>query len=225
MYIYDGVNYYKVNLGTSNIFLEARSYDAAEMPSHLTIPETIDNYPIRSINFSTFSGSKLESIEIPDSVWYIGKNAFRNCTKLKHVKFYKSVNGNLKGFVRLCAGAFLGCVSLEELSSELKLAKVGTQCFSGCINFRFLNAAVSELQGLALENCISLQSLLLEDKCVIASTALKGCKSLKDLLFLGDVSTSTANSMIEFLKKKTIWCTKESNVKDFAYDGCDIHIN
>ena len=225
MYEHDGIRYYKIYLGTAYASLEARSYDASKIPLHLTIPETINGYPITSINHGAFSGAKLKTIDIPDTVWYIGKNAFRTCNDLTHVNFYESSNIKLKKFIKLCSRAFLGCNSLKEICSEVKFAKIGTQCFSDCINLQHIQAPIVELQGLALENCSSLKSILLEDNCVIASSALKGCKTLTDLMFLGNISNAVADSMLKIIKKKTIWCTADSNLAEFAYFGTDIRIN
>ena len=54
---------------------------------NLEIPAEINDIPVTQLGAELFmNNSNLESIQIPDSVTTIGKNAFLGCTALKEVK-------------------------------------------------------------------------------------------------------------------------------------------
>ena len=52
----------------------------------VVIPETLGGYPVRIIDDSAFSWTKITSVTIPDSVVSIGRQTFYQCTSLKSVK-------------------------------------------------------------------------------------------------------------------------------------------
>lgn len=69
---------------------------------------------------------KLESINIPDSVTSIGKEAFYGCCNLK------SINANSINYVYM--GAFDNCNSLESIND--KVVEAGYNSFDSCCNLK-----------------------------------------------------------------------------------------
>ena len=102
---------------------------------NITIPSEIDGMPVRKLEACSFAphGSMLiytgddilntslqyvEKVYIPDSVEYIGDDAFSSCNKLKEIRFSE----NLK---EIGAYAFYGCNSLSSINIvSKKLEKV-----------------------------------------------------------------------------------------------------
>lgn len=83
----------------------------AEYGTVITIPETIDNYPVTSIERKAFLGIKgLRSVEIPASVQKIGDWAFAQCIHLREV----TIKGT--GEERLGRGVFEGDTRLERIA-------------------------------------------------------------------------------------------------------------
>lgn len=77
------------------------------------------------IGKEAFADSKLEQIDLFDSVTTIGESAFRNCSGLKEVVLPESVT-------EIGAGAFEGCSGLKELILPKSVTKIGADAFSGC---------------------------------------------------------------------------------------------
>ena len=58
----------------------------------LTIPDTLDGYPVISIGERAFEGADMTAVVLPEGVQDIGWFAFYNCHKLINVTVPKSVN-------------------------------------------------------------------------------------------------------------------------------------
>lgn len=67
-------------------------YDGKDKTGTLTVPETIDGYPINIIDKSAFAGTDFEKIILPEGVDTIRDAAFRGCDELKEIKLPKSVS-------------------------------------------------------------------------------------------------------------------------------------
>ena len=100
-----------------------------EVPANFLTTAEIDSITIpngitRIKNFA-FSGTKLTRIKIPDSVTYMGINAFYHCANLKYIKFSKNVE-------IIPRGACASCVSLEFVYLPDKLKTIDKDAFNGC---------------------------------------------------------------------------------------------
>ena len=71
------------NISQSGISIT--DYNGADR--NLIIPQQIDGYVVVGISQSAFSDATLTSIVIPESVTYIGNNAFANCSNLTSIRF------------------------------------------------------------------------------------------------------------------------------------------
>ena len=117
---------------------------------------------VKIIGEKVFAWSdELESIEIPDSVVHIGKEAFECCTYLKRVILSNSIT-------EIPEALFSWCQSLQEIIIPNSVTKIGMEAF---------------------DNCDSLTNLVIPSfvKC-IESLAFGECKSLEQVVFLGIVS-------------------------------------
>jgi len=115
----------------------------------VNLPETLN-----VIEEKAFSGSMLESIVIPDSVYYIGQNAFESCKNLKIVKF----NGEIDEIPINC---FSNCYVLQQVDLPDGLKIICDLAFNSCINLEnlFIPDGVAEIGSDVFKNCSNLKSL------------------------------------------------------------------
>lgn len=154
--------------------------------SHLCIPaeatvcaeEGEELCRVISISEGAFMNCCIVSMEIPDSVVYIGKNAFCKCTGLQRVRIPASVHG-------IDEAAFKHCRNLKEVIMEEGLLWIGKNAFSSC-----------PLQMVEIP----------ESVCEIAEDAFKGSEG-NLLLVGGEGSTAekyARSHNIRFMNKETV---------------------
>jgi len=126
----------------------------------LTIPDTVEGLPVRSIGAGAFSGNlTLASVELPDGVTTIGESAFSGCTSLTRLHLGPRLTsiGNQ---------AFQGCQGLTSLRLSPSLTSIGSSAFSGC----------SGLTGLVVPERVA----------TVGANAFSGCTGLGHALLEGD---------------------------------------
>ena len=95
-----------------------------------------------SIEEGAFSGCcGLTSIEIPDSVTYIGKYAFSDCCGLTSIKIPDRITSigeeGIDGlFFEGCGYAFSGCSGLTSIEIPDSVTYIGKTAFRGCTNLK-----------------------------------------------------------------------------------------
>lgn len=90
--------------------------------TNLTIPETINGYPVAKIGESAFEGNTtITDVRLPDSVTEIGAKAFKNCTALE------SIYG--PGVTSIGEEAFYGCVNLVNVQFYEYIYYIGSNAF------------------------------------------------------------------------------------------------
>ena len=79
----------------------------------LTVPDTIEGLPVRSIGKHAFAGRKdLREVVLPPSVKRLSLFAFHNCAALRRMSLYDSVEDYYDGVIRQCT-------ALEEIEIRL----------------------------------------------------------------------------------------------------------
>ncbi len=100
----------------------------------LTIPSSIDGYPVTSIGeCAFFYCTSLTSVTIPNSVTSIGDYAFNGCISITSLTIGNSVN-------TIGKSAFRDCTGLTSLTIGSSITSIGSDIFKGCKNIAEIHA-------------------------------------------------------------------------------------
>ncbi len=110
------------------------------------------------IGYRAFSASALKSITIPDSVTKIDNNAFENCSSLASAKISESLTA-------LASYMFSECSALEEITLPDGILTISDHVFKNCSSLKkaVLNKGLVSVGGYAFENCDSLTNITIPD--------------------------------------------------------------
>lgn len=114
---------------------------------NVVIPAECDGAPVVRIQTRAFKGSHIVSVNIPDSVTYIGRLAFFNCTALRELRLpsgLKYIGDNAfrdcrrlraavipDGTIHIGRRAFYGCRAIRQLVIPDSVGFIGEDAFSG----------------------------------------------------------------------------------------------
>ena len=177
---------YKIKLGTQVICDDA--FICCESLKSIEIPNSvtfIGNY--------IFCGCEsLQSIEIPDYVTSIGDGAFSGCKSLQSIEIPDSVTS-------IGDEAFCGCESLQSIVIPDSFISIGNGAFIFCESLQSIvmpNSVIS-IGDDAFSFCKSLQSIEIPDSVTfIAYGAFCGCSSLQSI----EIPES-----VTFIKNDAFW--------------------
>lgn len=91
---------------------------------NVVIPEGVT-----SIGDHAFLGSKIESVELPETLKSIGYCSFSNCYNLKKIDIPR-------GVTNISYGAFSGCTNLESISIPETVTSIKGELFSHCTGLK-----------------------------------------------------------------------------------------
>ena len=91
----------------------------------IVVPKSVDGKKVISVDSFAFKrNDTIKSIVLPDTVDYIGAEAFAWCRNLDSV--------NLCGVVQMSERAFISCDSLTSINLGTKLEFIGAKAFAYC---------------------------------------------------------------------------------------------
>lgn len=158
-----------------------------------------------------YADEELTSIDIPDSVEYIGSMAFEECVNLKNVKLPESL-------YTLSAETFLGCESLESVVLP-EVVNIGESAFAHCTSLKSIiipESVCTSIDDCAFLNCTSLENVTIKgDIQAIGSAVFMNCENLKSINIPESV-TSIGNDVFEFCENITIYCYENSYAHEYA---------
>lgn len=114
---------------------------------------------------------------IPSEVTIIGKDAFKNQTKITKVVFHDEVT-------EIQEGAFERCISITYLTLPQKLKKLGERAFCRCYNLAFIaiNESLEEIGDNCFGFCTKLKTIVLNKALQkISSTAFNNCSQMMEI--------------------------------------------
>ena len=183
----------------------------------VTIPETIDGYPVTSIGRYAFVGrAGLTSITIPNSVASIGGGAFSGCTGLTNITIPDSVTSIGGTAFSGCTGltsitipnsvtsignfAFFGCTALTNIAIPDSVTSIGMYFFRKCTSLTSITIpnSVTSIGEDAFHDCTSLTSVTIPDSVTsIDNRAFSGCTSLTSIVIPDSVISIGAAAFSE----------------------------
>ena len=133
---------------------------------------------MRTINPTTFYNcSKLEGVQLPDSVTSIGTNAFYNCSSMKNFEIPKNVT-SIGGY------AFYGCKGLEAIAIPSGVTSIGDYTFQSCSSATTVTipSGVTGIGKYAFASCSALTEIDIPDRVsTIGERAFTSCSKLKQV--------------------------------------------
>ena len=207
----------------------------------VVLPASIDNKKVVAIRGGAFfKCSSLESIEIPNSVTFIGNDAFRGCSNLTSIEIPNSVTSIGDGAFRYCSNltnieipnsvtsigdlAFHGCSSLMSIKLPDNIKSIGTSAFNRCSSLESIEIpnSVTSIGEAAFYRCSSLESIEIPNSVTsIGGSAFYGCSSLESIEIPNSV-TSIRNDVFYECRRLTS-IKLPDNIKSigkYAFYGC-----
>lgn len=126
---------------------------------------------------NAFTSCPVETVEMPDSVKYIGNEVFARCNKLTTVDLSKNITA-------IESSAFDSCYVLTDLVIPENVTYIGDNAFRYCKNIKNITIPenVTYIGNEAFNDCENLATVMLREKVEnIGLNAFYYCKSLKSI--------------------------------------------
>ena len=177
----------------------------------VSIPASIDGAPVVLIAARAFEGNRsMQSLQVPESVTFIGNYAFASCPLLQRVEVQARIEAlNLGTFWNCPAlvdvhlpdslrsindGAFRTCTALESLDIPRSVTFIGDSVFRECSNLRsiILDGQVQTIERGAFRGCQNLSTVTVPTTLsYVGARAFQDCPLLHSVTLLGqDVDTT-----------------------------------
>lgn len=173
--------------------------------------ETIKDGTVIVVDGLFYGDEELTSIDIADSVEYIGSMAFEECINLKNVKLPKSL-------YTIYEETFFGCESLESITLP-DVVNIGESAFAHCTSLKNIVIPESVEFGIddsAFLNCTSLRKVTINGNVQqIGSAVFMNCESLRSINIPASVE-AIGNDVFEFCDNVTIMCYENSYAHEYA---------
>lgn len=156
-------------------------FEHCENLTKVSLPSTLRTIGFQSgstANYIFKACKKLESIDLPQNISYIGENAFAK-TDLKMISIPNSVK-------YICEYAFHDCNQLHSIRMSENAIHIGHSCFKGCISLVKIKLpkSLTEIETEAFSNCTSLSEVVWGDNVkYIEEKAFHNCSSLTSIEF------------------------------------------
>ena len=218
---------YSVENGEARVTGLTVAGQAAEM---LSIPEkTVDGIPVTQIAYNAVRGAQCYGITIPNSVRYIGSNAFYSCPNLIYLEIPPSVTNAIPNAI------VYDCPKLGEvafcLTNETSAVKIGNKCLSevpALTNVVVRGNGAMTLGDSAFYNLASIQAATLqgvaeiEDGSAWNTGAFNGCANLEQVTLIdsplrniGNRAFQNCAALASFAIPNTV-----TNIGNYAFSRC-----
>ena len=167
--------------------------------TEVSLPEGLD-----SIYNNAFKDSNLLSVTFPQSLCYIGREAFSGCTLLE---------GELtipEGVTDIENGSFKDCVGITELTIPNSVIEIGDSAFEGCSGITKLTIpnSITYIRESTFSGCASLEGVLTIPDSVtsIGRKAFADCEGITELTIPDSVTDLDKYAFAGFTGLKKLTC-------------------
>lgn len=135
-----------------------------------------------SIGEYAFAYSNFES-NIPDSVLFIGKGAFKECEKLVNVTIPKSITS-------IDEYTFYDCTNLERVIINNGVSTIGFRAFEGCSNLSSITIpdSITQIGGRAFEECNNIKEIIIADGSQVVKSQMIVSDTVETIVITDNVS-------------------------------------
>ncbi len=193
--------------------------DCKTSASWVTIPSTIDGYPVTNIGDWAFSNCEsLTSIRMSDSVTSMGYGVFRACKRLTSITIPNGVTS-------IEYATFQSCSSLTSITIPNGVTSIGEYAFSGCNSLTSITIpdGVTIIEMCTFSSCHNLTSITIPDSVTsIGDSAFSSCESLTSITIPDGVTSIGDNAFYNCSSLTSV--TMPDNVTSIGYSafsGCD----
>ncbi|MBO6107796.1 MAG: leucine-rich repeat protein [Eubacterium sp.] len=193
-------------------------YRGYEDVKSVTIPETIDGYPVVDISYGAFEGSHFREIKLPNSLKWIDSDAFANCTSLRSITIPEKV-------ISIYDSAFENCSKLKEVNFlGNKIKTIYGSLFAGCKKLESITLpdSVKRICGTAFYRCSKLSSVKLpeglesiENDTFAYNFALKRIRIPESVTYMAEDTFYHCTNL-----RRVIFSGNETKFGKRAFSGC-----
>lgn len=207
--------------------------------TEIVIPATVNGHKVTAIDARAFYSTKISKIVMPDSVTYIGKEAFAYCIRLTEIDvpdgvtfigdkaFYgctRLTRAKLPERLTVINGMFSYCGALETVNIPRSVTTIKEEAFRECGSLKrvVLPEGLSTIESHAFYKCEKLEEIIIPDSVTeIRYSVFKGCKSLQRAVLPEGLPSieSYVFSQCEKLEEINI-PDSVTRIGGYAFEGC-----
>lgn len=182
-------------------------------PTEITIPDVYKDKAVIAISSGAFQDSVIEQVNLPESIVYIGGEAFYNAQNLQYINIpsrVTEIKGNTfenctnlifitlpEGLERINGSAFNNCTHLFMITLPESLSYLGAGAFTSCSSLQLITIPqnVTEINGQTFAYCTSLSKITLHDNITnISGEAFMECRSLDNVILPSKITEIHGNT-------------------------------
>ena len=174
---------------------------------------------IETISNMAFYGTRIKSIELPQSVKEIGYSSIANCRLLESV----TLPDDMKAITRY---AFNCDISLTYVHLPANLQSIGQDAFMGCYSLENIKIpdSVSVIDKLAFDDCMNLKKIVLPENITsVKDGTFRTCDNLAEVFFSINLKTIEKDAFSDcFSLKKIILPDGLESIGEYAFNSSEI---
>ncbi len=164
---------------TTNIGENAISIDKINLEVYgiFFFPERIDGRIVTTIGNGACSGALFTVAILPNTILYVGSEAFKNCPNLESAAFPNGVS-------EIKNATFENCPKLTSFTFGNNITTIGENAFKDCVSLikLDLNYELSSIERFAFKNCSKLSTVILPKNLLyIGEGAFSFCSELQNV--------------------------------------------
>lgn len=186
----------------------------------IVIPETITHgtttYTVTAIGDYAFEKTSVNSVQLPNSIVSIGKNAFYDCSNITEIALPSSVRS-------IGENAYYGCTGLTEIDLS-NVTSLGKAAFAKCENIKTITISnrLSRLPNSAFSDCKALSEIIIPENITeIGEATFKNCSGLKEVTFPSNLQIIGKNAFAYCTELQEVsFPNSVTKIGESAFNSC-----